>query len=174
MIIRRALQKDFEELMNFYEKMCKHLGQMKFLPNGNRGGFPSEEMVSAAIAGNEQYVGIEDDRIVAAYIINHDCDSTYDSVKWQITVPREKVVTLHALRVLPEYGGRGYSKMLLEHAMNVAKNSGQRAIRLDCLVGNEIPQKMYLAYGFKYIDTVQITYVDIGEPKNFRLYEYVF
>ena len=80
---------------------------------------------------------------------------------------------MHALRVLPDYGGRGYSKQLVEHAIRTARSRGWKAIRLDCLKGNDIPVKMYQSYGFKYVDTVDITYVDIGIPMPFHLYELV-
>ena len=80
---------------------------------------------------------------------------------------------LHALRVLPDYGGRGFSKQLVEHAIRTAKNWSQKAIRLDCIVGNDIPVKVYQSFGFQYVDTVEITYADIGAPMQFRLYELV-
>ena len=50
---------------------------------------------------------------------------------------------------------------------------GQKAIRLDCIEGNEIPQKMYRSFGFQYRDTVEITYADIGVPRKFLVYERV-
>ena len=78
---------------------------------------------------------------------------------------------LHALRVLPEYAGRGYSKKLVEHAIQRAKAQRQRAIRLDCIEGNDVPQKMYMSFGFHYIDTVEITYADIGVPRKFLVFE---
>ena len=80
---------------------------------------------------------------------------------------------MHALRVLPDYGGRGYSKQLVGHAIHTARSRGWKAILLDCLKGNDIPVKMYQSYGFKYVDTVDITYVDIGIPMQFHLYELV-
>ena len=43
----------------------------------------------------------------------------------------------------------------------------------DCIEGNDIPQKMYMSFGFKYVDKVEITYVDIGVPRKFLLYEFV-
>ena len=38
-----------------------------------------------------------------------------------------------------------------------ARSRGWKAIRLDCLKGNDIPVKMYQSYGFIYVDTVDIT-----------------
>ena len=32
---------------------------------------------------------------------------------------------------------------------------------------------MYMSFGFKYVDKVEIIYVDIGVPRKFLLYEFV-
>ena len=128
-------------------------------------------MVEAAIDGGDMFIGCEDQRIIAAYIMNHDADAAYDSVSWEVEASRDHAVVLHALRVLPEYGGRGYSKQLMEHAIRTARNRGEKAMRLDCLEDNPVPIAMYKSFGFKYIDTVEITYVDIGEPRRCALFE---
>ena len=152
--------------------MCEVLGEKDFLPEGDKGGFPSDEMVKNAIAEKDQFIGIEDDQIVAAYIMNHDCDEAYHTVRWLTDAEDKEMVVLHALRVLPEYGGRGYSKQLVQHAIDTARERGLKSIRLDCIEGNDIPQKMYMSFGFAYVDTVEITYVDIGIPRKFLLYEF--
>ena len=152
--------------------MCEVLGEKDFLPEGDKGGFPSDEMVKNAIAEKDQFIGIEDGQIVAAYIMNHDCDEAYHTVRWLTDAEDKEMVVLHALRVLPEYGGRGYSKQLVQHAIDTARERGLKSIRLDCIEGNDIPQKMYMSFGFAYVDTVEITYVDIGIPRKFLLYKW--
>ena len=152
--------------------MCEVLGEKDFLPEGDKGGFPSDEMVKNAIAEKDQFIGIEDGQIVAAYIMNHDCDEAYHTVRWLTDAQDKEMVVLRALRVLPEYGGRGYSKQLVQHAIDTARERGLKSIRLDCIEGNDIPQKMYMSFGFAYVDTVEITYVDIGIPRKFLLYEF--
>ena len=152
--------------------MCEVLGEKDFLPEGDKGGFPSDEMVKNAIAEKDQFIGIEDGQIVAAYIMNHDCDEAYHTVRWLTDAEGKEMVVLHALRVLPEYGGRGYSKQLVQHAIDTARERGLKSIRLDCIEGNDIPQKMYMSFGFAYVDTVEITYVDIGIPMKLLLYEF--
>ena len=155
-----------------YKRQCEVLGEKDFLPEGDKGGFPSDEMVKNAIAEKNQFIGIEDGQIVAAYIMNHDCDEAYHTVRWLTDAEDKEMVVLHALRVLPEYGGRGYSKQLVQHAIDTARERGLKSIRLDCIEGNDIPQKMYMSFGFAYVDTVEITYVDIGIPRKFLLYEF--
>ena len=171
MKIVQAFKTDLDELMEFYDYMCGVLGKKEFMPKGNKGGFPPREMVEDAISENCMFIGIEDEKIVAAYIMNHNADKSYDDVNWNVDATRNEAVVLHALRVLPEYGGKGYSKLLLEHSIETARARGEKAMRLDCLEGNDVPIKMYQNYGFEYIDTVEITYVDIGEPRRFMLFE---
>ncbi len=171
MKIKQAEMCDFEKIMSFYDVMCKFLGEKDFLPDGDKGGFPSRDMVKEAIYSGSQFVGVEDGKIIAAYIMNHDCDSAYHTVQWHIDAAENEVVVLHALRVLPDYGGRGYSKQLVEHAIRTAKSREQKAIRLDCIVGNDVPVKVYTSFGFEYVDTVDIIYADIGVPMQFKLYE---
>ena len=104
--------------------------------------------------------------------MNNDCYEAYHTVRWLTDGEDKEMVVLHALRVLPEYGGRGYSKQLVQHAIDTARERGLKSIRLDCIEGNDIPQKMYMSFGFAYVDTVEITYVDIGIPRKFLLYEF--
>lgn len=173
MFIRCAKEIDFRELRNFYDRMCEVLGEKNFLPEGDKGGFPPDDMVKNAITKENLFVGIEENQIVAAYIMNHARDESYHTVKWLIDANDDETVVLHALRVLPEYGGRGYAKRLVQHAIDTAKARKQKSIRLDCIAGNDIPQKMYMSFGFQYIDTVEITYADIGIPREFLVYELV-
>lgn len=173
MTIEQAAMDDFAEIMSFYSTMGEVLGEKDFMPDGDKGGFPSEDMVKEAINHNSLFIGVEDNKIVAAYILNHDCDESYNAVQWHIDADKDKVVILHALRILPAYGGRGYSKQLVKHAIQTAKNWRQKSIRLDCIVGNDIPVKVYQSFGFEYIDTVWIFYANIGKPMQFKLFELV-
>lgn len=171
MVIREAEEQDRKEILSFFDRMCEELGKKAFLPEGNKGGFPPEDMVLTAIERNELYVGVEDGIIMAAYILNHDSDPAYDTVKWQIAADKSEISVLHALRVHPQYSGRGYASRLVEHSIDAARRKGQKAVRLDCIEGNSIPHQMYRSHGFEYIDTVEICYADIGVPRKFLLFE---
>ena len=56
MKIREAVLGDYAELMDFYTYMCTVLDGKDFLPHGNKGGFPSAEMVSDAIKDQNLFV----------------------------------------------------------------------------------------------------------------------
>ena len=52
MKIKQATMCDFEKIMSFYNVMCEVLGEKDFLPDGDKGGFPSQDMVKDAIYDN--------------------------------------------------------------------------------------------------------------------------
>ena len=104
MIIRYAEEKNFIELRQFYDGMCKVLSEKDFLPEGDKGGFPPDEMIKDAIKERNQFIGIEDGRIVAAYIMNHDRDEAYHAVKWLIDANDNETP-------FEESMGIGYSKI---------------------------------------------------------------
>lgn len=126
--ITEALNSDIEELMFFYDEMCAVLDKKDFLPNGNKGGFPSYKMIMKAIEEHNQFIGTEDGRIVAALILSSDCDKAYQFAHWQIDVPYDEVYVLHALRVLPQYSGHGYSKEIVEYAIKTAKKERKKQL----------------------------------------------
>ena len=173
MIIREAKIEELDDVMDFYEMMCRELAAKDFLPNGNKGGFPSLEMVTEAIKNSSLYVGEENGEIAAAYIMNNECDPAYDAVPWSVDADKEHASVLHALRVAPKYGGRGYAGRLVEHAAETARTRGQKAIRLDCLVENTIAHKLYLSHGFQIVGETEMYYEDIGERRKFLMFERV-
>lgn len=173
MQIMQAKGHQLPSIVSFYDTMCQVMQDQPFLPNGNRGGFPSRAMVAAAIRDGHQFIGIEDGQIIAAYILNHDCDDAYRSAPWQIRAPDQAVGIVHALRVLPQYSGRGYAKQLMTHGIQIARQNGYQAIRLDCLKENTIPARLYTSLGFQYVTTVDITYADIGVSMPCLLYELI-
>ena len=168
-----AGQADYHEVMTFYEMMCEEMGKRSFLHAGNQGGYPSEQMVQDAIHDKGLIIGTEQDRIMAAVILNQSSDPAYASVNWQIKAEPEEVTIMHALRVSPEYSGRGYGKAMVEYSIMLSKNAGRKAIRLDTLDENTVAQKLYQTMGFCFVDTVEIEYKDIGEPRILFCYELV-
>ncbi len=171
MIIREAKPEGLNEIMAFYEMMCRELDGAAFLPNGNKGGFPSLKMVTESIKNSCLYVGEENGEIAAAYIMNNECDPAYDAVPRKVEADKEHASVLHALRVAPKYGGRGYAGRLVEHAAETARSKGRKAIRLDCLVENTIAHKLYLSHGFQIAGKTEIYYEDIGERRKFLMFE---
>lgn len=172
MEIREANPGDFEALKSFYARMNEIINTRTHVFHPENAVFPSDEMVMNAIAHHQQFVGIQDGVIAAACIADHSCDDAYHRIIWQTDASPEEFWVLHALRVLPEYEGRGLAKQMLSHLISLARAQGQKAIRLDVLEGYDVVH-LYHSFGFRHVDTVEILYEDIGYPKRFCLLEKV-
>lgn len=173
MLIREARIEELDEVMAFYEMMCRELASKDFLKKEYKGGFPTLDMVTASIKNSCLFIGEENGEIAAAYIMNNECDAAYDAVPWRVDADKKHASILHALRVAPKYGGRGYAGKLVEHAAETARTRGQKAIRLDCLVENTIAHKLYLSHGFQIVGETEMYYEDIGERRKFLMFERV-
>lgn len=170
MIIKKAKAEDFDELKIFYVRMNEIINSRNNGYNPDNAVFPTDEMINKAIASEGQIIGIEDGRIVAGCIVSGEGEPAYNTAKWNVDAKDNEIWILHALRVAPEYEGRGFAKQMLSYVIDIAPKRNRKAIRLDVLEGYSV-ENLYLSFGFKYIDTVEILYDDIGYPRNFRLLE---
>lgn len=170
MYIREANIEDFEQLMVFYTEMNEVINKRTEKYNPDNPIFPAAQMVEEAITSHGQFVVIDEDSIVAACIVNNKCDYDYKLIKWGINAREDEFWVVHALRVLPEYEGRGIAKRLMAFLIELAPERGQKALRLDVLDGYTV-DRFYYQFGFEYIDTTAIFYEDIGKPMNFKLFE---
>ncbi len=172
MIIQEATLVQEQELNQFYIRMNEVINRRTNQYNPDNAVFPSAEMIHGAIVNHQQFVGLEDGKIVIASIVNHDCAAGYNDIHWQVEAGAEEFWVLHALRVLPEQEGKGFAKQMLKFLIDLAPKRGIKAIRLDVLEGYNV-DGLYRAMGFSYVDTIEIFYEDIGYPARFRLLEKV-
>ena len=170
MQIRPACPDDFDELNYFYIRMNEVINVRNNDYNPDNAVFPSADMIRAAISNGGQFVGIEDGIIAVACIVCHDSEPAYSGVDWKVHAGKDEFWILHALRVAPEYEGRGFAKQMLRYLIDLGPKRGQKAIRLDVLEGYAV-ERLYYPFGFVYIATVEMLYEDIGYPKRFRLFE---
>lgn len=170
MKIREAQIEDFNELHDFYIRLNEIINMRNNDFNPDNPPFPSDEAISHAISKKEQLIGIEDDKIVIACIVNNECQKAYSQAKWNVSANEDEFWVLHALRVAPEYEGRGFAKQMLSFLINRAKEQGKKAIRLDILEDYPV-QRLYYQFGFQHVETVELLYEDIGYPKRFKLLE---
>lgn len=172
MILREANKNDLPELMAFYLRMNQVINERfhDYVPENEP--FPPKEMVVSAIEEKEQIIGVEDGKIILGVIVNQDDPEAYGGTHWQVEAKKGEFWTLHALRVAPEYEGRGCAKAALAHVIDLAAKRGKKAIRLDVMEGYWV-RRLYESFGFRYIRTVEILYADIGHPEHFDLLEKV-
>ncbi|MGM0125692.1 hypothetical protein IGI37_003091 [Enterococcus sp. AZ194] len=133
--------------------------------------YPSKESLIQFIKEKELLLGIENNEIVAAMVLNHACNKEYQEVEWTTEAKNHEVIIVHMLGVHPRFKGKGYAKQMIYQAIDYARKNNQKAIRLDVLEGNIPAENLYTGLGFRYIDSKEMFYEDTGWT-NFKLYEY--
>lgn len=162
----------YETVRSFYHSLIDGMKDSQFNIGWQKDVYPSPGFLKESISNKELYIGVENDRIFSAMVINHNCNEGYYKFDWQIDAKENEIMVIHALGVHPSFSGKGYAKEMVKKAIDVAKNHNQKVIRLDVLKGNVPAGKLYSSMGFCYMHTLQMYYEDTGWT-DYELYEYV-
>ncbi len=170
--IRKANPGEFEAVRSFYHS---HIDQSQGSPfdiGWKKGIYPSDSYLLDALAAGALFVGIAEEEIVAGMILDHHCNEDYRKVTWLTEAAAEEIMVIHALGVLPSWGGKGIGAAMVDKAMEIAGKAGCKVMRLDVLEGNLPAVRLYTRAGFRLVDALPMFYEDTGWTK-FELYEKV-
>ncbi len=168
--ITKANPADFESVRSFYHTHIDQSQDSPFDIGWKKGIYPSDTYLREALASGELFVGIMDEQIISAMILDHHCNADYEKAQWTRLAKPEEVLVIHALGVLPAWSGHGIGKAMVDAALKMAKAVGCKAMRLDVLRGNVPAVKLYTRAGFCLVDTLSMFYEDTGWTE-FELYE---
>jgi len=98
------------------------------------------------IENNTLYVAVEDDRIIAVYVISQECADEYHKLEWES--PDESAIIVHRLCVSPDYQNKGIGSRILAHIEEQVKGMGYFSIRLDVFSENPYALKLYYKHGY--------------------------
>lgn len=171
MDIRLAKKQEFGVVRHFYHSLIDAMEHAQYKPGWEKEVYPSDADLKRASASGELYIGLKNEQIISAMIVNHEANDGYIKVIWPTDASPEEVMVIHALGVHPDFSGRGFAKELVANALSIAKEQHQKAVRLDVLAGNIPAERLYVSMGFRYIDTLQMYYEDTGWTQ-FKLFEY--
>ncbi len=172
MIIRTAKENEYGSVRAFYHDLIDKADEAGYRIGWQKDVYPSPELLRGSISNGELYVGLEDGRVIAAMILNHECNESYSKFDWQTDAKPSEILLIHALGVHPDFKRRGHAKELVSEAIRVATAAGCKAMRLDVLEGNTAAEALYTGFGFKYMATLDMFYEDTGWTA-FRLFELV-
>lgn len=170
--IREAKDFEYDKVREFYHAVTDTLQGAQYTPGWIKGVYPSYDYLKDSIEKKELWIGIMNDRIVSAMIVNHDGNESYAKAEWTAKADRDEITVIHALGVLSDYSRKGIAKEMVAWVIAGAGKAGQKAVRLDVLKGNLPAERLYTGIGFRYIDTIQMYYEDTGWT-DYLLYEYL-
>jgi len=107
--------------------------------------YPTEAILREDLQKGQLYVAETDSRVVAAVVLNEQCDPAYEAAAWETTGPW---VIVHRLCVSPHAQGQGVGRGLMEAVEGWAREHGYAAIRLDAFSLNPHALRMYDRLGY--------------------------
>lgn len=109
--------------------------------------YPSLDAFLDDINKNALYVAIENDKIIAIYVISQECDEEYHRCEWMNS--EENAGIIHRLCVSPDFQNKGIGPKVLSHIEEQAKSMGYLSIRLDAFSENPYALKLYEKNGYE-------------------------
>lgn len=172
MNIIKAKTNQYEAVRSFYHSLIDGMKGSPYAIGWEKDIYPAPDFLKDSIENGELYICTEDNQMVGAMVLNHQCNDGYSKFQWQTEASADEILIIHALGVHPAHSGKGYAKAMVKKAFEVAANTSQKALRLDVLGGNVPAERLYTGLGFRYMDTLQMYYEDTGWT-DYELYEYV-
>jgi ribosomal protein S18 acetylase RimI-like enzyme len=109
--------------------------------------YPDKSTLENDIEDNQLFIGMLQDSIVSAYVLNQEYDEQYANGAWKY--PNSSFYVIHRLCVNPLFQNQRIGTLTLTHIENELRAKGIDAIRLDAYTLNPYAIKMYerLEYG---------------------------
>ncbi|MDO4289602.1 MAG: GNAT family N-acetyltransferase [Eggerthellaceae bacterium] len=150
--IALATEADLPALAAFYDDMIAATAGTDNDPMWVRGVHPSQAELADAVAAGELLVGWlaegERERLASALVVNNETLPGHEKVSWRVAAAPDEVAVIHLLAVHPDFAGRGIARRMLAAAHDLARQRGARVMRLEVLVSNKGPQRLYEKVGY--------------------------
>ncbi|MBQ9057716.1 MAG: GNAT family N-acetyltransferase [Atopobiaceae bacterium] len=155
----------------FYNQTVLTLIERKLnYPKWVLGGYPSEDSAVEAISRQAQYMCVDDDWIVGAFVLDDDPEQTYLQASWPLDLKQGEYLVIHALAVNPDLWGKGIGTEMVAWCAEEAMRRGCKALRTDTAPDNAPADALYLSCGFEKVGESDLGR-DIEGLSTFSLFE---
>lgn len=144
------LADDFELVKAKYMDVAENTPEIEKYARWIYGKHPTDEMLRSYMENGEMYVLIDEDDVAGMAAIAMHQGEEYERISWERDLANDQVATIHILAVCPAYRGRSLGDTIIAKAIELARNEGKKAFRLDVLKSNLPAQRMYEGAGFSY------------------------
>lgn len=170
---RRAGDDDAQVAQTAYRRIIEHLAATVDYPHWHSENHPSPAEVEAWVEDGQLYLAVDGAGEVAGVVVlNHDAPDAYQEIPWAVAAGPDEVLVVHALGVTPDFRRRGVARFVIDASLEVARQKGCRAVRLDTYVGNTPARELYTRYGFTDLGVHTLHYEGTALDR-FHLFEHV-
>ncbi len=150
MKLNQAVIEDYDSIIAFYDDVTDHTPKIATYARWSKRKHPTLEGIKAYIEEGSMYLYKEGNVIDGAVAVTMYQGEDYHAIEWSQQVADDKAAVIHILAVSPDYQGKGIGSEMVREAINLAKEKGMQAIRLDALASNTPAHRMYERLGFEY------------------------
>lgn len=155
---RQATPFDLPTLRNMYDEIIDAMDKSTSHAQWHRGGYPTDAFLQTRAAIGELWVAEQNNTIIAAMVLNAECNPGYAQADWQVTCEPHEVMAIHTLGVSPRVQGQGVGKAMVQQAIAVARRKGCKCMRLDVIDTNPAAGQFYTRLGFSFLGRYELNY----------------
>ena len=102
----KANKSEISEVFRFYKMIIDHMNTEGLRIGWDIDKYPDLKFIEEMIENDEMILLKDNNKIICATAVNHNVNPEYDTIDWEIKGPAEKISSIHALAVHPDYRGR--------------------------------------------------------------------
>lgn len=148
-MIRKAIPNDLDAVAEIYV----HIHMQERLKNICVGWipdvYPTRATAEKALERGDLFVYQENDKILAAAIINREQVAVYADCVWEYEASADEIMVIHTLVVEPAAGKKGIGKQFIAFYEDYAHKEKCRVLRLDTNAKNVTARKFYANLGYR-------------------------
>lgn len=167
-----ANKSDVLEVYKFYEMIVEHMNTKGLRLGWDIDKYPNLEFVKEMIDAGDMALLKDNDKIICAAAINHNVNPEYNDINWEIKGPADKISSIHALAVHPDYRGQNISDQFLLEIEEYCRNNGDLSIHFDVIDFNTPAYNLYMRNGYLDKGKIEMYYEVVGY-KQFYMIEKV-
>lgn len=131
MNLQKATPDDFTAIIAFYDDVIEHTPCVTKYARWQKGKHPTADGIKAYIKEGSMYLYKEGGLIAGAMAVTMYQGADYHAIEWSTQVADNEVAVIHILAVRPGKQGTGIGSRMVLEAIDLAKEKGMKAIRLD-------------------------------------------
>lgn len=153
MIIRSSTINDLPAIRALYDEAREY-----FRISGIdqwQSGYPEDSIIEGDIKEGFSYVGIEDGRVVMAFVATTEPDENYVEIdgSWQTSLP---YIAIHRVAVSGECKGKGYAGEMIKFIEDNLFGDGIKYLRGDTHKDNNSMQRLLIKNGFRHAGEITL------------------
>ena len=167
----KAAEQDFQRIARFYQDVIARTEHMETYARWVYGQHPTDEMIHGYIRRGAMYCCKKGSSILSAAAVTQQGDD-YHGAAWALPLRDDEVSVVHLLCVAPEWQGQGVARETMGLVIELSREMGKKAVRLDALTCNTPAHRLYGSLGFQKRDQRR-WYADNVGWTDFFLYELI-